>query len=183
MTVTPLAIPDVLLIEPRVFRDDRGFFLETFHAERYRSYGLPDRFVQDNHSRSARGVLRGLHFQRRHPQGKLVRVVRGEVLDVAVDLRPGSATFGRHVTAVLSENDLRQLWIPPGFAHGFYVRSGEADFLYQCTDVYRPDDEGGIRWDDPDLGIDWGAAAPTVSPRDQQLPPLAALGPDDLPHA
>ncbi|TNE86150.1 MAG: dTDP-4-dehydrorhamnose 3,5-epimerase [Gammaproteobacteria bacterium] len=156
MKVIQTGIKDCVVIEPRVFGDQRGFFLETFQASRYAelaNINLP--FVQDNHSRSARGVLRGLHFQIRHPQGKLVRVVRGEVFDVAVDLRRDSPTFGQWHGVVLNEDNKRQFWVPPGFAHGFIVLSEFADFEYKCTDYYAPDDEGAIRWDDPDLAIDW----------------------------
>jgi len=149
-------IKDCVVIEPSVFGDQRGFFLETFQASRYAelaNINLP--FVQDNHSRSTRGVLRGLHFQVRRPQGKLVRVVRGEVFDVAVDLRRDSPTFGLWHGVILNEENKRQFWVPPGFAHGFLVLSELADFEYKCTDYYAPDDEGVILWNDPDLAIDW----------------------------
>ncbi len=182
MTVTETALPGVLLIEPRVFGDARGFFLERYHAGRYAEAGIPGPFVQDNHSRSERGILRGLHFQKQHPQGKLVEVVRGAVYDVAVDVRPGSATFGRWAAAVLSDENHHQLWVPPGFAHGFVVLSDAADFLYKCTDVYHPEDEGGVAWDDPDLGIAWPVEAPRLSDKDRALPRLKDLGPDDLPR-
>lgn len=185
MTVTELALPGLLLIEPCVFEDARGSFMEGYHAERYRAHGLDVTFVQDNLSRSRRGVVRGLHFQRRHPQGKLIHVVRGAIYDVAVDLRAGSVTFGQHVGIELSDANRRQLYVPPGFAHGFCALSDEADVLYKCTDVYRPDDEGGLRWNDPALGIDWPVAEPVVEPvlseRDRQHPTLAALTPDLLP--
>lgn len=182
MTVVELDLPGVLLIRPLVFRDERGFFLETYHAPRYAAHGIAGPFVQDNHSRSRRGVLRGLHFQRRFPQGKLIRVTRGRVFDVVVDLRADSPTFGRHATVTLADDDPAQLWVPPGFAHGFCVLSDEADFLYKCTEVYRPEDEGGIRWDDPDLAIPWPVQEPLLSPRDRVLPRLADLGPDQLPR-
>jgi dTDP-4-dehydrorhamnose 3,5-epimerase len=182
MTVTELEIPGLLLIEPRVFEDARGAFMECYHAERYRAHGLGAAFVQDNLSRSERGVVRGLHFQRRHPQGKLISVVRGAVYDVAVDLRPDSATFGRHVGVELSDANRMQLWVPPGFAHGFCALA-TADVLYKCTDVYHPDDEGGLRWDDPALGIDWPVAEPVLSERDRSHPRLAELSPADLPSA
>ncbi len=175
-------LPGLLVFEPRVFEDARGSFMEGYHAERYREQGLEATFVQDNLSRSRRGVLRGLHFQRRHPQGKLIWVLRGAVYDVAVDLRPGSPTFGRHAALELSEANRRQLWVPPGFAHGFCALSERADVLYKCTDLYDPDDEGGLRWDDPALGIAWPVAEPVLSDRDRQHPALADLGPDDLPH-
>jgi dTDP-4-dehydrorhamnose 3,5-epimerase len=181
LTVTELAVPGVLLIEPRVFRDERGFFLETFRQERYAAYGMDAPFVQENHSRSRRNTLRGLHFQRRRPQGKLVRVARGAVYDVAVDVRPDSPTFGQHVGVTLSDENHRQLWLPPGLAHGFCVLSEEADFLYACTEPYDASDEGGVCWDDPDLDIPWPVAQPMLSARDRALPPLRDLAPDDLP--
>lgn len=176
---TPLA--GLLVIEPRVFRDDRGFFLETFQRERYAAAGITGPFVQDNHSRSARHVLRGLHYQIRHPQGKLVSVVRGEVFDVAVDVRPGSATFGKWYGVVLSEDNHRQLWVPAGFAHGFCTLSESADFVYKCTDFYRPEDEGGILWCDPAIGIEWPIEAPSLSPKDAVYPSLRELPPERLP--
>jgi dTDP-4-dehydrorhamnose 3,5-epimerase len=168
MNVRPTAIPDVLVVEPEVFRDDRGFFLESWHAGRYAARGVPAAFVQDNHSRSGRGVLRGLHYQLGEPQGKLVRVASGQVFDVAVDLRRSSPTFGRWVGEYLSADDHRQLWIPPGFAHGFYVVSDTADLLYKCTGFYAPAEEHTLRWDDPALAIAWplGGAAPVLSRKD-----------------
>lgn len=176
MQVFETAIPDVKLIEPKVFGDDRGFFLESFQAERYaQQAGITLAFVQDNHSRSARNVLRGLHFQRSKPQGKLVRVVRGEVLDVAVDIRRGSPTFGNVVSEILSEENKRQLWIPPGLAHGFVVLSETADFEYKCTDYYDPSDEGSLIWNDPDLNIDWRVTDPILSAKDAQGLRLAEL--------
>lgn len=166
MTITPSAIPDVLIIEPRVFGDERGFFLETFNARRFAEQtGLEVDFVQDNHSRSQQGVLRGLHYQIQQPQGKLVRVSQGRVLDVAVDLRQDSATFGHWVAIELDEHSQRQLWIPPGFGHGFLVLSQSADFLYKTTDYYAPEHERCIRWDDPGLAIDWGPSLNTRAPR------------------
>lgn len=156
MKVVPTAIPEVLLLEPKVFGDERGFFFESFNQKAFREVtGLDVEFVQDNHSKSVRNVLRGLHYQIQQPQGKLVRVVQGEVLDVAVDLRKGSKTFGQWVGEVLSADNKRQLWIPPGFAHGFVVRSETAEFLYKTTDYYAPQYERCIAWNDPDLGIDW----------------------------
>jgi len=176
MQVFDTAIPDVKLIEPKVFGDDRGFFLESFQAERYaQQAGITLPFVQDNHSRSAQNVLRGLHFQRSKPQGKLVRVVRGEVLDVAVDIRRGSSTFGNVVAEILSEDNKRQLWIPPGLAHGFVVLSETADFEYKCTDYYDPSDEGSLIWNDPDLNIDWRVTDPILSAKDAQGLRLAEL--------
>jgi dTDP-4-dehydrorhamnose 3,5-epimerase len=182
VTVRETTLPGVLVVEPRVFGDARGFFLERYHAERYAEAGIPAAFVQDNYSRSTRGTLRGLHFQRAHPQGKLVEVVRGRIWDVAVDLRPGSPTFGQWEGVLLTEESHRQLWVPPGFGHGFCVLSDEADVLYKCTDVYRPDDEGGVRWDDPDLGIEWPLdEVPLLSAKDRALPELADLAESDLP--
>ena len=166
----------VLVIEPKSFGDARGFFLETFQVERYREFaGIDLPFVQDNHSRSSRGVLRGLHAQRQHPQGKLVRVARGEVFDVAVDINPASRTFGKWAGAFLSDENHRQLWIPPGYAHGFVVLSEVADFEYKCTDLYYPEDEIGLIWNDPQVNIDWPIRNPVISDKDAQLPPLAAL--------
>ncbi|SEU19027.1 dTDP-4-dehydrorhamnose 3,5-epimerase [Stigmatella erecta] len=155
MKVTETAIPGVLLIEPKVFGDARGFFLETFHAQRYADAGIPGPFVQDNYSRSVKGTLRGLHFQEPQPQGKLVQVVAGAVFDVAVDIRRGSPTFGKWVGVELSAENRRQLWVPPGFAHGFCVTSESADFQYKCTALYAPQNERSLLWNDPDLGITW----------------------------
>jgi len=169
MKVTPLAIPDVLVLEPQVFGDSRGFFFESFNQQKFeRALDRRVEFVQDNHSRSARHVLRGLHYQIRQAQGKLVRVVHGEVFDVAVDLRRSSPTFGRWVGQVLSAENKLQMWIPEGFAHGFVVTSESAEFLYKTTDYYNPAGERCIRWDDPDLAIDWQLdAAPQLSAKDQ----------------
>ncbi|MFK0312061.1 dTDP-4-dehydrorhamnose 3,5-epimerase [Pseudomonas sp. NPDC090233] len=168
MKIIKTDIPDVLIIEPKVFRDDRGFFFESFNERDFsEQIGSKVRFVQDNHSRSQRGVLRGLHYQIDNPQGKLVRVTKGEVLDVAVDIRRSSDTFGRWVATRLSDQDHHQFWIPPGFAHGFLVLSESADFLYKTTDYYNPAAERCIRWDDQDLAIDWGVEAPLLSPKDQ----------------
>ena len=156
MNITPTAIPDVVLIEPKVFGDARGFFFESFNLRVFKeATGLEPTFVQDNHSRSVKGVLRGLHYQIKQPQGKLVRVVSGEVFDVAVDIRKGSPTFGRWVGDILSTNNKKQLWIPPDFAHGFLVLSESAEFLYKTTDYWAPEHERCIRWDDPQLAIDW----------------------------
>ena len=172
MKVTPLAVPDVLLIEPKVFGDARGFFFESFNQRAFNEVtGLDVQFVQDNHSRSVRHVLRGLHYQLPpYAQGKLVRAVVGEVFDVAVDLRPDSPTLGRWAGAVLSAENKRQMWVPPGFAHGFLVLSEAAEFLYKTTDYYAPEYERSIRWDDPDLGIDWplDGAIPQLSGKDAQ---------------
>lgn len=169
MEYQTLDIPDVFLLKPTVFGDDRGFFMETFRQSEFAEHCGPYSFVQDNHSRSKHGILRGLHFQHQNPQGKLVRVSRGEVYDVAVDMRRSSATFGQWVAATLSEHNKHMLWVPPGFAHGFYVTSGEAEFQYKCTDYYAPGDEISIRWDDPDLNIAWPfdqGTAPLVSEKD-----------------
>jgi dTDP-4-dehydrorhamnose 3,5-epimerase len=175
MNVVKTAIPGVIIIEPKLFGDARGFFLETFREERYAEHGIDSRFVQDNLSRSAQGVLRGLHLQNPNPQGKLVSVLRGTVLDVAVDVRRGSPTFGRHVAVELSEENRRQLWVPRGFAHGFVVRSQSADFFYKCDALYSPKDELVLAWNDPALGIDWGCASPSVSARDRTARTLAEL--------
>ena len=166
-------LPGVVIVEPDVFRDSRGFFLETFHAERYRQGGIPCDFVQDNQSRSVRGTLRGLHAQRRRPQGKLVRAVRGEIFDVAVDVRPGSPTFGKWVGARLSEESFRQMFVPPGFAHGFCVLSDVAEVEYKCSDFYDRADEIGARWDS--AGIEWPIKDPLLSPKDAALPTLLEL--------
>jgi dTDP-4-dehydrorhamnose 3,5-epimerase len=169
MQVTPLAIPDVMLIEPKVFGDARGFFFESFNQRAFNeATGTDFQFVQDNHSRSARGVLRGLHYQIQQPQGKLVRVVSGSVFDVAVDLRRSSPTFGRWVGEVLSAENQRQLWVPPGFAHGFLVLSETADFLYKTTDYYAPAHERCLVWNDPKIGIEWPVAGivPALSAKD-----------------
>lgn len=173
MKVTAQAIPEVLLFEPRVFRDDRGFFLETFHIDRYKEAGLTLPFVQDNWSHSSKGTLRGLHFQNPRSQGKLVHVVRGSVFDVAVDVRVGSPHFGRYVGVELSAENARQLWVPPGFAHGFCVLSDTADFVYKCTDLYAPEADAGVRFDDPAIGIDWPVKNPLLSKKDDALPLLA----------
>lgn len=170
---TPLA--GLVVIEPRVFADSRGFFLETFHAERYAELGLPVQWVQDNLSRSVRGTLRGLHYQRQHPQGKLVYVTHGAVWDVAVDLRKPSPTFGRWFAIELTDENHRQMYIPPGFAHGFCVLSETADFAYKCTDKYRPEDECTVLWNDEDLAISWPDVTPRIlSPKDERGLPLAS---------
>jgi dTDP-4-dehydrorhamnose 3,5-epimerase len=167
MLVSPTAISDVLLIEPKVFGDSRGFFFESWNARAFAAAGIDASFVQDNHSRSHRGVLRGLHYQIEHAQGKLVRVVEGEVFDVAVDLRRSSATFGRHVAISLSAANHRMLFIPPGFAHGFLVVSDVAEFLYKTTDYWFPEHERTLLWNDPALGIDWPQGiAPALAPKD-----------------
>lgn len=159
-------LPDVVRVEPDVYRDSRGFFLETYQAAKYAEGGITATFVQDNHSLSGRGTLRGLHVQQERPQGKLVRVSRGEVFDVAVDIRRGSPTFGKFTTLLISEQNFLQLWVPPGFAHGFCVTSETAEFQYKCTDFYDPADEFTIAWDDPDIGIPWPVTEPSLSAKD-----------------
>ena len=176
MNVVQTKLDGCVIIEPKVFGDDRGFFLETFQAERYAQQAeitLP--FVQDNHSRSSIGVLRGLHYQKKKPQGKLVRVVRGAVFDVAVDIRKGSRTFGQWEGIVLSEDNKKQIWVPPDFAHGFLLLSETADFEYKCTDYYDPSDEGCILWNDPDLDIPWPIDNPTLSDKDAHATRLVDL--------
>ena len=160
MKITPTRIPDVKLIEPKVFGDERGFFMETWNEHAFREAGINATFVQDNHSRSVKNTLRGLHYQIKQPQGKLVRVTLGEVFDVAVDLRTQSPTFGQWVGEYLSEDNNRMLWVPPGFAHGFLVTSETADFQYKCTDLYAPEHERSIHWNDPALNINWTADDP-----------------------
>jgi dTDP-4-dehydrorhamnose 3,5-epimerase len=171
----PTEIPEVVVVEPVVHRDARGFFLETYHERKYRDGGLAERFVQDNHSRSVRGTLRGLHAQRRTPQGKLVRAIEGAIWDVAVDIRRGSPTFGRWVGAELSADNFRQLWVPAGFAHGFCVLSDTAEVEYKCTAFYDPEDEITLAWDDPALGIAWPVESPIVSEKDRAGRRLADL--------
>lgn len=175
MKVTATALPEVRLIEPRVFGDDRGFFYECWNARAFVEAGLDLDFVQDNHSRSARGVLRGLHYQVNRPQGKLVRVVSGAVFDVAVDLRRSSPRFGRWVGVELSAENKHMLWIPPGFAHGFLSLRDDTDFLYKCTNFYSPEDDRSLLWCDPAIGIDWplDGFTPSLSAKDNTAPPLA----------
>ena len=182
MEVVPLELPDVLLIKPQVFGDERGYFKETFHAERYAASGMRLPFVQDNLSRSRRGTLRGLHLQNPHAQGKLVSVLEGEVFDVAVDVRVGSPTFGRFVSALISDKNHHQIYIPPGFAHGFCVTSESALFAYKCTDLYHPEAELGVAWNDPAIGISWPVASPLVGAKDQNNLPLAQIDPKKLPR-
>lgn len=174
MKVIPTELGGVLIIEPNVYEDERGFFLETYHASRYAEAGLPQRFVQDNHSRSVSGTLRGLHYQLKHPQGKLVRCVRGAIYDVAVDIRRSSPTFGKWVGAELSETNKRQLYVPPGFAHGYCVPAVLSEIEYKCTDYYHPDDEHGVIWNDAVIGIIWPISAPLLSARDAAHPGLTA---------
>lgn len=172
MNVIETRLPGVLILEPQVFGDQRGFFVESFQKERYKDAGITLDFVQDNQSRSTKGVLRGLHFQITRPQGKLVRVSRGAVYDVAVDIDPNSKTCGQFVGVELNEENQKQLWVPPGYAHGFCVMSDVADFQYKCTDYYFPGDEGGILWNDPDIGIPWPVKTPILSEKDSQHPAL-----------
>ncbi len=177
MQIIESNLPGVLLIEPKVFGDHRGFFLETFQSERYAEAGIDLPFVQDNHSRSRRGALRGLHFQKTRPQGKLVRCVRGEVYDVVVDIDPSSPHFGKWHGQVISEENKLQVWIPPGFAHGFQVLSDTADFEYKCTDYYSPGDEGCLIWNDPEVAVAWPIGdSPILSEKDQKGLPLSQFG-------
>lgn len=181
MKVTETNLPGVLIIEPKVFQDPRGFFLETFSAHRYESSGVSGPFVQDNHSRSLQGTVRGLHLQVGKPQGKLMRAVSGAMLDVAVDVRVGSPHFGRWTSALLSGDNFKQLYVPPGFAHGFAVLSEVVDVEYKCTDYYDPADEISVLWNDPAIGIEWPTGEPTLSGRDQLARPLAEMM-DHLPR-
>lgn len=183
MKVTETKLPGVLLIEPRVFEDERGYFFESYHAERYRQAGIPARFVQDNQSRSGQGVLRGMHYQLGRPQAKLVQVLQGEVFDVAVDIRRGSPHFGQWVGALLSGENKHQLYIPEGFAHGFYVMSETADFAYKCSDFYAREEERGLRWDDPDVGIEWPEGRRILAPRDAAFPLLREMDADLPPYS
>lgn len=178
MNISQTTLPGVLLFQPQVFGDERGFFLETFRKSELREAGIDEEFVQHNHSRSTQGVLRGLHYQLEQPQGKLVRCARGKIFDVAVDIRRESATFGQWYGTILDDKDHHQLYVPPDFAHGFLVLSQTADVIYKCTDYYHPDSEAGIAWDDKDIGIAWPldeiAGEPTLSQKDREHPSLAA---------
>lgn len=182
MHVIATELQGVLIVEPKVFPDARGFFVETYNKERYAACGIVADFVQDNLSFSSRGVLRGLHYQNPHAQGKLVYVLQGEVWDVAVDIRPGSPQFGRWTAVTLSSDNKRQFYIPPGFAHGFCVLSDTALFTYKCTDLYHPECDGGIRWDDPDIGIAWPVMEPLLSEKDRQQPLLKDVPTGRLPQ-
>ena len=182
MKITSMNLPEVLLIEPKRFGDARGYFLETWHEERYQAAGIKLEFVQDNLSRSAHGILRGLHLQHPNDQGKLVYVLEGEVFDVAVDVRVGSPNFGKWTGALLSADDHRQLWIPPGFAHGFCVTSQSALFAYKCTALYSAADELGLVWNDPGIAIPWPVVEPQLSAKDKVLPRLADIDPARLPR-
>jgi dTDP-4-dehydrorhamnose 3,5-epimerase len=181
MRILPTELPGVVVLEPRVFGDARGYFLETYSQSRYAPEGIDLPFVQDNLSFSSRGVLRGMHFQNPRTQGKLVTVLEGEVFDVAIDIRVGSPTFGKWVSVVLSGETKRQIYIPPGFAHGFCVTSEQALFMYKCTDVYAPELEGGVIWNDPDLGIPWPIENPSLSAKDEKYPRLKDLDRAKLP--
>ena len=180
MNIITTSLEGVLIIEPRVFKDNRGFFMETYNQNKYQKSGINRHFVQDNLSYSRRGTLRGLHFQIRHPQAKLVQVITGEIFDVAVDIRKGSPTFGKWTGVVLSDQNKRQMFIPEGFAHGFCVLSETAHFSYKCSDFYVPDDEGGIIWSDPDIGIKWPVKDPVISEKDKHYPRLCELLPGQL---
>jgi dTDP-4-dehydrorhamnose 3,5-epimerase len=182
LQVISQSIPEVKLVIPDVFGDSRGFFQETYKAEAYRAAGIGVTFIQDNWSRSVKGTLRGLHYQLPNPQDKLVWVVKGEIYDVAVDVRLGSPTFGKWVAAILSETNHHQFFVPAGFAHGFCVLSDEVDFMYKCSAAYSPKDEKGILWSDPDLAIPWPVSAPILSKRDTMMKPLVAMASDELPR-
>ena len=175
------AIPGVVLVEPDTYRDERGFFMETYHQTRYAEGGIEYLFVQDNHSHSRKGTLRGLHYQLKHSQAKLIYVSGGEIFDVAVDIRRGSPTFGKWVGAHLTEENSRQIYVPKGFAHGFYTLSETADVIYKCTDFYAPGDEYGILWSDPDIGIEWPEKNPLLSKKDSRNPRLSEIPEDLLP--
>jgi len=182
LQITETSLPGVLIIQPRVLGDARGFFMETYRQNVLAEAGIRETFVQDNHSRSARGVLRGLHYQLRHPQAKLCRVALGEVLDIAVDIRVGSPNFGKWVSVVLSGENQTQIYIPKGFAHGFVVRSESADFLYKCSDYFDATDDRGVLWNDPDLAIDWREPSPIISDKDRRYLTLAQIPHDQLPR-
>jgi dTDP-4-dehydrorhamnose 3,5-epimerase len=182
LQITETSLPGVLLIQPRVFGDARGFFMETYRQNVLAEAGVHETFVQDNHSRSSRGVLRGLHYQLRQPQAKLCRVAQGEVLDVAVDVRLGSPNFGKWVGVILSGENHAQLYIPQGFAHGFVVRSESADFLYKCSDYFDASDDRGVLWNDPAIGIDWQTGEPNISEKDTRYLPLLKIAHDNLPR-
>lgn len=181
MKIIKTKLPGLLIIEPRVFEDQRGFFYESFYASRYQELGIDTPFVQDNLSRSKLGTLRGLHFQLKNPQGKLVTVIRGRVFDVAVDIRQGSSTFGHWFGLELNDSNHLQLYIPEGFAHGFSVLSDEADFFYKCTNYYDPQSEHGIQWNDPAIGIEWQISDPILSKKDQEYPLLKNMPKENLP--
>ncbi|MFQ5485894.1 MAG: dTDP-4-dehydrorhamnose 3,5-epimerase [Desulfobacterales bacterium] len=181
MKIINTLLKDILIVEPKVFQDSRGYFMETYHQERYRESGITPGFVQDNLSYSVRGTLRGLHYQIKHAQAKLVQVISGEIYDVAVDIRPESDTFGKWTCVYLSDVNKRQLFIPEGFAHGFCVVSETALFSYKCSDFYSPKDERGVLWSDPDIGIDWPVKNPIISKKDSRYPRLVNILPENLP--
>jgi len=182
LQISETSLPGVLLIKPRIFEDPRGFFMETYRQNTLAGAGIRETFVQDNHSHSARGVLRGLHYQLRNPQAKLCRVTQGEVLDIAVDVRAGSPNFGKWVSVVLSGENYTQLFIPKGFAHGFVVRSETCDFLYKCSDYFEASDDRGVLWNDPEIGIDWQTPDPILSDKDRRYRTLAQIPHEDLPR-
>ncbi len=175
MIIEETFIPDLLVIHPKVHPDARGFFFESYHEPRYQAAGIKARFVQDNHSSSSQGTLRGLHAQLRHPQAKLLRVLQGAIYDVAVDVRKGSGTYGKWFGVELSAENFKQLYVPAGFLHGFYVKSAQAQVEYKCSDIYVADDQVSVRWDDPEIGIQWGAHEPLLSEKDRQAPFLKDL--------
>src|ERR1044072_4362937 len=181
MKIIRTPIPEVAIIEPDVLRDERGFFLESYHQMKLFELGIRDQFVQDNYALSGRGILRGLHYQIQRPQAKLCRVIRGAVFDVAVDIRRGSPYFGKSVSTILSADNMQQIYIPAGFAHGYLVLSDVAEFLYKCSDFYCPEFDRGILWNDPSLGIDWGIETPQLSTKDRNHLPLAQVAAKDLP--
>ena len=182
MKRTETSLPGVCLIEPSVFEDDRGFFFESYHETKFGELGIRDRFVQDNHARSVRHTLRGLHYQVRHPQAKLCRVIQGEVLDVVVDVRHGSPHFGKWESGILSAQNKLEMYVPAGFAHGYLVLSESAEFLYKCSDFYYPEYERGVLWNDPEIGINWGVQGPILSDKDRRNPPLSGISLKELPE-
>jgi dTDP-4-dehydrorhamnose 3,5-epimerase len=182
LEIIKTSLPGVLVVKPRVFSDPRGFFMETYRENVLATAGIHERFVQDNHSHSSHGVLRGLHYQLRTPQAKLCRVTQGEVLDIAVDVRLGSPNFGKWVSVLLSGDNHLQLYVPKGFAHGYAVRSTTADFLYKCSDYYNASDDRGVLWNDPEIGIDWQTVSPILSSKDSAYLPLSQIAPDQLPR-
>lgn len=181
VNIKQLSLPGVLLIEPKCFEDNRGYFMETFHQQKYQKAGIDQAFVQDNHSHSSRGVLRGLHYQLKHPQEKLIYAVTGTIFDVALDIRKGSPTFGQWTGAELSAENKRQIYVPQGFAHGFVVLSESADVIYKCTDLYTPGDEYGLLWSDPEIGISWPVENPILSQKDIENPSLNQISESYLP--